>query len=54
MSHWHLSAAAAPTRNEPSCSLKTKSATFAGASLSSPHAVPQVAYPSTIMKLVSG
>ena len=28
VSHSHLSAAAAPTRNEPSCSLKSKSATF--------------------------
>ena len=48
-----LVAAAAPTRNEPSCSLKVRSVTFVRPSFVSPHAVPQVAYPSMIANWVS-
>ncbi len=51
-----LKPAATPTRNEPCSSWNVRSVTFgiASASLSRPHAVPQVAYPSMIPNEVSG
>ena len=51
-----VGAAAAPTRNDPCCSVNVRSATFgiASAPFVRPQAVPQVAYPSITAKFSSG